>query len=380
MLRKTSLLFIVVIGIFFIASCSKKDTAANKKDSWKIGIMTGTVSQSEEEYRAAQAVLEKYGEDHVIIQTYPDQFMREQETVIQNVVVMAQDPAVKAIVICQAIPGSAAAIDKCKEIRDDLLFIVGSVAEDPKLISSKADICLQPDELGMGTEVPRQAQKLGAEKFVHYSFPRHMSYALLSKRRDIFKEECKKLGMEFIDATAPDPTGDAGITGAQQFILEDVPRKVEQYGNNTNFFSTNCSMMEPLIRSVINTKSVFAQQCCPSPYHGYPGALGIKIPEDKKGDVNYIRQEITDKIKGAGNENRMSTWPVPVQMMFIESGSQYAAEWAKGNIDKKVDLEKMSEYFKEYAGTEMKITPYTDEETNTTYDNYLLVLSDFITF
>ncbi len=42
------------------------------------------------------------------------------------------------------------------------------------------------------------------------------------------KDTCAEIGLEFVDASAPDPTGDAGVAGAQQFILEDVPRMVEK--------------------------------------------------------------------------------------------------------------------------------------------------------
>ena len=91
--------------------------------------------------------------------------------------------------------------------------------------------------------------------------------------------------MKFVDATAPDPTGDAGVPGAQQFILEDVPRKIAEYGKDTNFFSTNCAMQEPLIKASLEGGAIYAQQCCPSPYHGYPGALGIEIPADKAGNA-----------------------------------------------------------------------------------------------
>lgn len=51
----------------------------------KIGIMTGTVSQGEEEYRAAEEIIQKYGKDRVIHVTYPDKFMDEQETTISQV-------------------------------------------------------------------------------------------------------------------------------------------------------------------------------------------------------------------------------------------------------------------------------------------------------
>ena len=145
----------------------------------------------------------------------------------------------------------------------------------------------------MGYSIPAQAEKQGAKVFVHYSFPRHMSYPLLSGRRDIMREECAKLGLEFVDATAPDPTGDAGVSGAQQFILEDVPRMVDKYGKDTAFFSTNCAMQVPLISAVVDTGAIYPQPCCPSPYHGFPSALGIEIPEDKQGDIGYVVDEIT---------------------------------------------------------------------------------------
>lgn len=41
-------------------------------------------------------------------------------------------------------------------------------------------------------------------------------------------------------------------------------------------------MQEPLITAILKHGGLFPEQCCPSPTHGYPGALGIAIPEDKK--------------------------------------------------------------------------------------------------
>ena len=380
MLKKSIAIFLVLIMVVSLAACNTKKDEGN----WKIGIMTGTVSQNEEEYRAAEKIRddlkEEYGEDKVILQTYPDQFMKEQETVIANVMSMASDPDVKAIVIVQGIPGTSAAIDKVRETRDDILFVVGTAGEDPQMISGKADVVFQMDELGMGTAVIDQANKQGAKTFVHYSFPRHMSYALLAARRELFKERCEELGIEFVDATAPDPTGDAGTAGAQQFILEDVPRKVAEYGKDTAFFSTNCSMQEPLIKSSLDTGAILPQQCCPSPYHGYPGALGIEIPEDKKGDVQYMIDEITKKVAEEGGTGRFSTWPVPVNMMYVDAGVRYAIDYINGDTDGKLDVDVIKAKFKEYAKVDMTVTAYTDEETGKTYDNYLFVLSDFIDF
>lgn len=377
MIKKILAIFMAVFMIIGLVGCNQ--VADEKKESFKIGIMTGTVSQGEEEYRAAEKMKKQYG-DMVVLQTYPDNFMKEQETTIANVMSMASDPEVKAIVIVQGIPGVSAAIDKAREIRPDMLFVVGVPGEDPDMIASKADVVLQADELGMGTSIPEQAKKMGATKLVHYSFPRHMSYQLLAMRRDLLRETCKKLDMEFIDATAPDPTGDAGVPGAQQFILEDVPRKVAELGKDTAFFSTNCSMQEPLIKAALEQGAIYPQPCCPSPYHAFPGALGIQIPDDKKGDVDYVIEEIKSKIAQKGGTGRFSTWPVPVNMMFVEGGVEYAKAFLEGNTNGKVDKAKIEEIFKNVSHIDMKLSTFTNESTGNTFDNFFMVLSDYITF
>lgn len=398
MLKKSLAIFLVLMMIFSLAACGQKpateettteeaatteetattEEATASNENWKIGIMTGTVSQNEEEYRAAQDVLEEYGEEHVILMTYPDKFMDEQETTIANLVSMASDPDVKALIMVQAVPGASAAFDKVKELRDDLLIIAGVPGEDPKMIASKADIVFAMDEISMGHTIVEQAKKQGAKTLVHYSFPRHMSYPLLSKRRDLLRENCKKEGLEFVDATAPDPTGDAGVSGAQQFILEDVPRKIEQYGKDTALFSTNCSMQVPLIKATLDAGGIYPQPCCPSPYHGFPSALGIKIPEDKKGDIEYVVEESKKKIAAKGGTGRFSTWPVPCAMMFVDAGSKYAKAYIDGETNGKFDIEVLKEKCKDYAGLDVGITPL--DEDGIKYDNYLLVLMDYLNY
>lgn len=400
MLKRTTVLFLVfvLVASFALTGCggnagtddpvdaeeteeveeAVEETEEAADDNWKIAIMTGTVVQNEEEYRAAQAVQEEYGEDHVKIMTYPAKFMDEQETTISNVVSMVSDPDVKALIFVQAIPGASAAIEKAREINPDLLVIAGTPGEDPKMISDKADLVFAMDELTMGETIPKQAKEQGAEVFVHYSFPRHMSYALLAARRDLMKETCEEIGLEFVDATAPDPTGDAGVSGAQQFILEDVPRKIEEYGKDTAFFSTNCSLQVPLISSVLEVGAIYPQPCCPSPYHGFPSALGIEIPEDKRGDLDYVIEETRAKVAEAGNAGRMSTWSVPVAMMFIEAGADYAKAYIDGETNGKVDEEVLRAKFKDYAKTDVGMELL--EEGGEKYDNYFMVMLDFLNY
>lgn len=373
-----TLLLLVSLLLSLFVGCGSDTTAEESDDNWKIGILTGTVSQNEEEYRAAQQVKDTYGEEHVIIMTYPDKFMDEQETTIANVASMAADPDVKALLIVQAVPGTSAAIDKARTINPDLLIIAGVPGENPADIASRADVVFTLDELTMGRTMVEQAEKQGAKVFIHYSFPRHMSYALLSARRDLLKENCESRGIEFVDATALDPTGDAGLAGAQQFILEDTPRMIEKYGVDTAFFTTNCGLQIPLIKSVYEGGAIYPQPCCPSPYHGYPSALGIEIPEEKQGDIDYLVNEIKIKMEEKGMTGRMSTWPVPTSMMFIVAGADYAKAWIDGDFTEKLNVDMVKAKFKDYAKVEVDVTSLN--ENGQKFENYLMVMQDYLDF
>ena len=83
-------------------------------DTFKIGIVTGTVSQSEDDRRGAEAFQAMYGEDRVVLATYPDNFTDEVETTIQKIAGLADDPDIKAIVVNQAVPGTTEAFRQIK--------------------------------------------------------------------------------------------------------------------------------------------------------------------------------------------------------------------------------------------------------------------------
>ncbi|NLZ39483.1 MAG: DUF3798 domain-containing protein [Firmicutes bacterium] len=385
MAKKLIALLLAVMMLFSLTACGRDNgqggegEGEGEAENYKIGIITGTVSQGEEEYQAAQNMKEKYG-DKIVTATYPDNFSTETETTIANVVSLASDPDVKAIVFVQAVPGAAAAIDKVRETRPDMLFICGVAAEDPATIASKADIVMLVDELSMGRTIPEKAAEMGAKTLIHYSFARHLSYATIAARREKMIETCKELGIEFVDVTAPDPTSDAGVSGAQQFILEDVPRQVEKYGKDTAFFSTNCAMQEPLIASILKEGAIFPQQCCPSPYHGYPAALGIDV-SGHEGDVQYMLDSIKEKLTEAGQEGRMSTWAVPVNMLMIEAGVEYAIEFCEGKTDGAFDEAVFTSIIDKLAaekGTTCQLSKYEDGDVK--LDNFFLLLCDYYDF
>lgn len=385
-MKKVISILLVLIMVFSLGACAKPAEAPAPAPTGdvatfegKIAIVTNTLSQNEEEYRSAQQMVEKYGEAKVSHVLWPDNFMTEQEQMISTITKIGSDPEVKALIINQAVPGTNAAVDKLLETRDDMFIVYCAPQENPPDVAARANLILQPDELGMGNNIPEQAKALGAKTFVHYSFPRHMSVVLLSARRDLMITKCEEIGLEFVDATAPDPTGDAGVPGAQQFILEDVPKMVEKYGKDTAFFSTNCAMQTPLIKATFDAGAIYPQPCCPSPYHGYPSALGIESTGYTVDAMANVISETAKKLKDAGVLGRFSTWPVPVAMMNTVAGSEYAIKWINGEVGDTLDTVVLEGLMTEYAnGIKVVTTPYV--EGSASYDTFRLIMMDFLTY
>ena len=57
------LALVMLVGVFAVAA------AAEANDNWKVAILTGTVSQGEEEFRAAEKAVATWGAEHIITDT-----------------------------------------------------------------------------------------------------------------------------------------------------------------------------------------------------------------------------------------------------------------------------------------------------------------------
>lgn len=342
-------------------------------DNWKIAVLTGTVSQGEEEFRAAEKAVETYGADHVITATYPDNFMSEMETTVSTLVSFASDPDVKAIVMCQAVPGAKAGFDKIREMgRDDILLIAGTPQEDPDVIAAASDIVMYADEVAQGDTIMETCDKWGIDVLIHYSFPRHMAMELIAGRHELLQKNADALGIELVDVTAPDPTAEAGLSASQQFILEDVPQQLKKYeGKKVAFFTTNCGMQPSLQAACLDAPNAYyTQPCCPSPYHGFPATLGLELAVG--GDDEEALHQIALKLQEHDAVGRYSTWASPVAMTVIEIGCEYAKGYIDGTITSRNDGAKLAEMFNaKIEGA--KVGNYTDVKGNT-LDNYYTIL------
>ncbi len=377
-MKKHAVCFAVAL-VLALVFCGSALAAA----PFHIGVATLTVSQAEDTYRGAERLIKEYGDvasggmiRHV---TMPDNFMSEMETTISQIVGLSDDPKVKVIVVDDAIPGTTEAFRRVKEKRPDVLCFAGEPQEDPGVITSTADFAIGVDNIMRGYLIINTAKKLGAKTFVHISFPRHMSYELLSRRRAIMEQACKDLGLKFAFETAPDPVSDVGVAGAQQFILEKVPAWVQKYGKDTAFFCTNDAQTEPLLKQVSKQGAIFVEPDLPSPLMGYPGAFGVDLTKEA-GDWQAIMKKIEQSVAKTAGKARMGTWAYS----YGWSTTCALAEYGKRIVEGKAKLYNLKDLWKCYdkftPGAAWNGAPYFDVSKGVKNKKLTLVYQDTYVF
>ena len=371
-MKKTLALLLALTMVFALFA---SQTAFADGEDVHIGIITGSVSQSEDDRRGAEAFQAKYGEDMVKLAIYPDNFTEELETTIQTIVNMSDDPKMKAIIVNQAVPGTTEAFRQIKERRPDIICIAGESHEDLPEIGSAADLVVNNDFVARGYLMIRTAHEMGCDTFVHISFPRHMSYETMSRRVAVMKAACEEFGMKFVLETAPDPTTDVGVAGAQAYILEHVPQWVEQYGEHAAYFCTNDAHTEPLLKQLLEYGGCFVEADLPSPTMGYPGALGIDLTAEA-GDYAKILAKVESSIVEKGGAGRFGTWAYSYGYTVSAGLAQHALNVINGESEL-LEIDDISKAYAEFSpGAEWNGSNYTNAETGVKAENTFLIYQD----
>jgi hypothetical protein len=377
-------LALLLCGAVFASGTRQQPAAGGTAGSgYHIGVVTGTTSQAEDSFRGAEELIRRYGavSSGGIIQhvSYPDQFMTQMETTITQITTLASDPLMKAIVVSEGVPGTAEAFRRVREARPDILLFAGEPHEDPLVIQGSANLAVSADWISRGYTIIWAAKELGAKTFVHISFPRHMGYETLGTRRQIFEAACNDLGLRFVFLSAPDPTSDVGVAGAQQYIMEQTPQWVNTYGRDAVFFCTNNAHTEPLLRQLLAYGGQFVEADLPSPLMGYPGALGVDLTAES-GNFPAILKKIEDAIVSKGGAGRFGAWAYSIS--FCETAG--LGEFAKRVLDGRARVDSRDDLFAALGdftpGSKWNGGYYVDQATGVRSTKQLLVYMDTYIF
>lgn len=354
-------------------------TEESGAEDFHIGIVTGSYAQSEDDRRGAEAFQEKCGADQVTLLIYPDNFTEEMDTTIRMILDLADDPAMKAIIVNQAVDGTTEAFRQVREKRPDILLIAGEAYEDFSEIAPVSDLVVNCDFVNRGYLIIHTAHELGCDTFVHISFPRHMSYETVARRVAVMEAACEEFGMKFVTLEAPDPTTEVGVPGAQSYILEHVPEWADLYGPHTAYFCTNDAHTEPLIKKLLECGGYFIEADLPSPSMGYPGALDLDLAKEA-GDFDKMLTTVEDAVVAKGGAGRFGTW----KYSYGYTVSAGLAEHARNVILGESELTDINDLAKAYRifspEADWNGAKYTDAATGEKMDNTILIYQDTYIF
>ncbi len=351
----------------------------------RTAILTGSTAVGEEEYYAAVRARDTYGSDYVIHDTYADKYYADISGTVAKLTGFASDPDVGAIVACRAVQGVMQGFSNIKTMYAENsdrkpLLIGGMPGDDPSYASSCADLLFGSDEAAQGDTIAETIAGWGCEVFLHYSFPRHLAMETVAARKALLEANCQALGITYVEITMPDPTS-RGEEVMVEFLEADLPERISSYGGKkVAVFSTACEAQPVLLTAVLaDQNAYYPQPCCPSPYHGFPQALGLSISVG--GSDEAALTQIAEALDREGAANRFSTWPAPVNMAIVDLSCVYAQAYMNGETDGRNDADAVSALLKEMlpgATASVYVTEYDTVIDN--YYNILLRPVDFVDY
>lgn len=380
-MRKNITALILLLSMTFVLAGCGNQTSQQKKDvaEYKIGVVTPTLSTSEDEFRAADKMAKKYPNivKHI---TLPENFSTEIETGLSQITSLADDPQMKAIIVASGQAGLLPALQKVEEIRPDIITMTAPIWDDPVLMSKYVDINLDTDWVKRGETIARKAHEMGAKTIIHYSFPTHLSKEVIAQRKDMMQKTSEELGMKWVEVITPDPQTGSGTAPMLQFLREDIPRQISKYGKDTNIFGTNCPMYDVIIDEALKLKFMVAEQCCPTPLQAYPTVMGLEISDADAWDFDKVNKMISAKAVEANMTNRLGGWPMPVTIFM----TQYAVELAKKMIEDPGfdynNLQQLDQFAKESTGYSVKFSKFKPSATGDELKNYNVMIMDSILY
>ncbi len=380
---------VVVLLCLFLAAvvlsgCGSKEAAqtqnaGNDAAVYKIGVVTPTLSTSEDEFRTADMMSKKYP-DIVKHITLPENFSTEIETAISQITSLADDPQMKAIIVISGQSGLLPALQKVEEKKPDIITITAPIWDDPVLMSKYVDVNLDTDMIRRGEIIAREAYDMGAKTIIHYSFPTHLAKEMIAQRKAMMEKTANELGMQWVEIVTPDPQTGDGTGPMLQFLREDIPRQIAKYGKDTNIFGTNCPMYDVIIDEALKEKFMVAEQCCPTPTQAYPTVMNLEISEEDSWNWDKINQMISDKAAAADMTGRLGGWPMPATVFVPQFSIELAKKMIEDPSFNYKNLSSLNQFAKDITGYTVTFNKLKPNEDDPELENYNVVIMDSILY
>ena len=289
---------LICILLFAFASCGKKEKEEKhstelKLPDKKVAVLVAPESQYPEDYRAAKALEAKYP-DNVIVKEYADSrvLVAGDAEIITLSKELAADETVGAVVYARATQFAYTAIQRAKEINPSLVTVAVEPEQSLDYIYSVSDLVIMADWMKYSRRIVDTAKDMGAEKFVLFSYDRHVSSnPLYSQLKKSIADECYNKRVEFIFENFKDPNYSGGADAAKYDIRQRIvnlfdTKQIE--AGKTAVFSTDSIVQSVLVEQAAKRSLIYVSPSFPTAYNGICEYYEAALPEDIRDTASFI--------------------------------------------------------------------------------------------
>ena len=383
------------------AMFSEPEVSASGVLPGKIAIITDQKDAyyqgSKERYYSARQLAEEYGPEDIIHFTWP-KFWHDSDAEDKMRLVMeeiANDQEIKILIIAYADSGTDAMVSELRKQRNDL-FIAYAGYNANNYGAPFVDLILNINIPDMKNAIIEQAGKLGAKTLVSfcYSIDDFYNFELSYDYDDYFEElgklrkKCQEIGLDFVEVHGLYEIQCGSSLHA--YMEKNIPKLVEQYGKDIAFMGLDDDRLLWYCLDGLLYPSPYVD---PSPLMIASALFIPALAEMESSEEFYyidnlphIIAETRNALKEKNMLGRVSTWPVPADMIFTYAAAEYGVKWINGEVPKDgIDVavlgQIMTDFIAESTGEEglgVSLKPLSvDGEV---YPNNILVLMDYMVY
>ena len=225
----------------------------------------------------SEDLLKHWPKGRVVLRHFPETALDDPAAVSRLLLDLADDPALKAVVVGEAPAGCLDGLARLKARRPDLYLVVIDPHEELDKMARVATLTLSLNHVARGYLYPILAQRMGARSLVFFSFPRHMELPEFGRLHRVMAQASRDLGLILVsDLGGPDPRSPEGARAALEAYLEkNVDRYLDQYGPDTAFVTTSTVHSDILVPMVLRKGGRVLSAVQSSLILGFPEALDL---------------------------------------------------------------------------------------------------------
>ena len=346
----------------------------------KIAIIT---SESEQSSAWVRALAARHSAENVLVYTHT---WRNSE-IAELVSEIAQVPAIRTLIIDLEFSETDDAVSLLRQQRDDIFIAYINSSRLNHFSHSNisynayhANLALRVNTAELFRAFPANAWALGARTFVYIygcQDTESICWEQGCQCRESYWHRTLREISEEISFIFIAVNGNAMQCGSStsMFMSETLPPLIAEHGTDIVFFGFD---NERLFWSWRNDNMVYLPTWTPW-FEPDPIAIAHELSIDHD---DYL-PDLIDEIR-ASLDGRAAFWPMSKRVLFPLAAAEYAQLWLRGEvpidgIDSQVLQQIMVDLIAEYTGLMahgLTLTALT--ENNVTYDNFYLVLLDYL--